>query len=255
MNRTPPLISVITPAFNAERFIGDTIKSVQAQTYTHWEMIIVDDASTDETAAVVEQFRKDDPRIQLIRLKTNGGPAVARNTAIDQAQGRYFAFLDADDMWLPEKLEKQLRFMQDNQIAFSFTKYITVHEDGTKTNSVVNIPEQVHYRQLLKHNVIGCLTVMLDTAMIGPVKMVDMRSRQDFALWLDLCKRGFTAYGLREVLAKYRITSHSLSRNKLKMAKQNWKIYRDVEQLTFLSSIWYFANYVYYSLKKYMRQY
>lgn len=247
-----PLISVITPAYNAERFIEDAINSVLRQTYTHWEMIIVDDCSTDRTREIIKLYLRKDTRIKLIELKNNSGPAVARNVAFEHARGRYLAFLDADDQWMPEKLEKQLNFMQDRQIAFSFTKYIKIKENNTETHSVVHIPDYVTYKQLLKHNVIGCLTVMLDTEMIGEVKMVNMRSRQDYALWLTLCKKGFTAYGLQEVLAKYRIVGNSISHNKFKMARQNWKVYREVKKLSLMKSMWYFANNVYFSVKKYL---
>lgn len=247
-----PLISVITPAYNAERFIEDAINSVLRQTYTHWEMIIVDDCSTDRTREIIKLYLRKDTRIKLIELKNNSGPAVARNVAFEHARGRYLAFLDADDQWMPEKLEKQLNFMQERQIAFSFTKYIKIKENNTETHSVVHIPDYVTYKQLLKHNVIGCLTVMLDTEMIGEVKMVNMRSRQDYALWLTLCKKGFTAYGLQEVLAKYRIVGNSISHNKLKMARQNWKVYREVKKLSLMKSVWYFANNVYFSVKKYL---
>lgn len=247
-----PFISVITPAYNSERFIEDAIRSVLKQTYTHWEMIIVDDGSTDRTPDIIEPYLKQDHRIKLIKLDKNSGPAVARNTAFKRAQGRYLAFLDADDQWMPEKLEKQLKFMQERQIAFSFTKYIKVKEDNMESDSVVSIPDQVTYRQLLKHNVIGCLTVMLDTDMIGEVRMVNMRSRQDYALWLTLCKQGFTAYGLQEILAKYRVRANSISSNKLKMAKQNWIVYRKVKKLGLMKSLWYFMNNVFFSVKKYL---
>lgn len=250
-NKSGPLISVITPAYNSERFLRDTIESVLRQTYTNWEMLIVDDGSTDRTQAVVEHYQEKDQRIKYIKLKKNCGPAVARNTAIEHARGRYLAFLDADDQWMPRKLEKQLQFMQERQIAFSFTEYIKIKENNTKTNTVVHIPEQVNYEQLLKHNVIGCLTVMLDKEMIGEVKMINIRARQDFALWLSLCKRGYTAYGFQEVLAKYRVVGNSVSSNKFKMAKQNWRIYRDVIKLNYTKSLWYFMNYMYYALKKY----
>lgn len=247
-----PLVSVITPAYNAERYIGDAIRSVLAQTYTDWEMIIVDDGSTDRTCAIIESYAARDPRISLVRLKENSGPAVARNAAMARAQGRYLAFLDADDEWLPEKLAKQLRFMQERQIAFSFTKYVKVKENHTGTHSVVKIPDCVDYKRLLKHNVIGCLTVMLDTEKTGKVEMIDIRSRQDFALWLTLCKRGFKAYGLQEVLAKYRVRGRSVSSNKLKMAQQNWKIYREIKKFGFLKSVWYFTNYMFHALRKYL---
>lgn len=247
------LVSIITPSYNSERFISATIESVLAQTYQNWEMIIADDCSTDRTLAIVEQYARADQRIKHINLGKNSGPAIARNSAIEQASGRYLAFLDDDDIWLPEKLEKQVQFMQDHQIAFSFTKYAQMTEDGTVMNTRLAIPDDVNYEQLLKHNVIGCLTVMLDTSMIGPVRMVNLRSRQDFVTWLALCKQGYTAYGLQEILAQYRIVSTSVSSNKFKMAKQMWKVYRQIEQLSLPKSMWCFLHYAYFSIRKLLK--
>ncbi|WP_373893909.1 glycosyltransferase family 2 protein [Virgibacillus natechei] len=242
-NKQNPLISIITPAYNAERFISQTIESAQAQTYTNWEMILVDDRSTDRTVEGIKSYQEQDDRIKLVELEENSGSAVARNTAMEAAKGQYFAFLDSDDLWTPEKLEKQLRFMQEKDIAFSFTKYAIVQEDGTLTKSVTSAPRYVDYDSLMKHCVIGCLTVMLDTAKIGRVEMVNIRTRQDYALWLTLTKQGFPAYGLPEVLAKYRLVENSISSNKLKAAKQNWYVYRHVEKQSLLKSIWYFSHY------------
>lgn len=237
------IISVITPAYNAEKFIGEAIESVLAQTYENWEMIIVDDCSRDQTVELVESYQQKDERIKLIKLKENGGSAVARNTAMDYAKGTYYAFLDSDDQWLPEKLEKQLRFMLDKDIAFSFTKYVRIHEDGTETNAITKAPSFVGYEDLMKHCVIGCLTVMLDQDKIGDERMVNIRTRQDYAFWLTLTQKGHLAYGLPEVLAKYRIVDNSISSNKIKAAKQNWYVYRHVEKSGLLKSIWYFSNY------------
>lgn len=249
-NHDYPLISIITPAYNSEAYIRETIQSVQAQTYTNWEMIIVDDCSTDATREIVKQLIVEDNRISLFKLEKNSGPAVARNTAIKHAKGRYLAFLDSDDMWLPEKLEKQFAFMSENNYGFSFTEYVKMSDDGKLVGKPVQIPEKVDYKKLLKRNVIGCLTVMIDTDVVGEVEMVNIRSRQDYVLWLSLCKKGFPAYGLQECLSKYRIVENSVSRNKIKMAKQNWKVYRKIEKLGFFKSAWYFGNYVYLSLKK-----
>lgn len=251
LNESSPLVSVITPVYNSERFISKTIKSVQVQTFQSWEMVIVDDCSTDNTVSIIQHYQKKDSRIKLIQLSENKGPAVARNTAINYAVGRYLAFLDGDDQWTPNKLKVQLEFMHKYQIAFSFTKYKIIDENGNDTGNVIDIPNQVNYKELLKDNIIGCLTVMLDTDKIGKVQMIDIRSRQDYVLWLTLLKRGYQAYGIQEVLAKYRIVGNSLSSNKLKMAKQNWKVYREVEKLSFFKSAWNFMFYIFYKLKKY----
>lgn len=239
-----PLISVITPAYNAERFIGDTIDSVLDQTFANWEMVIVDDRSTDNTTTIVEEYRKRDNRIKLIVLEKNSGSAVARNTAMENAKGRYIAFLDSDDRWLPEKLEKQLRFMQEKDIAFSFTTYVRILEDGTKTNAVSSTPESVNYDDLMKRCVIGCLTVMLDRDKVGHLTMVNIRTRQDYVYWLTITKKGFLAYGLPEILAEYRLVGNSISSNKWKAAKRNWYVFRKIEKQSLPKSIWYFSHYV-----------
>lgn len=249
-----PLISVITPAYNAERFIGDTIDSVLDQTYANWEMVIVDDRSTDNTTTIVEEYRKRDNRIKLIVLEENSGSAVARNTAMENAKGRYIAFLDSDDRWLPEKLEKQLHFMQEKDIAFSFTTYVRILEDGTKTNAVSSTPESVNYDDLMKRCVIGCLTVMLDRDKVGHLTMVNIRTRQDYVYWLTITKKGFLAYGLPEILAEYRLVGNSISSNKWKAAKRNWYVFRKIEKQSLPKSIWYFAHYVVRSITSYQME-
>ncbi|MGP4038863.1 glycosyltransferase family 2 protein [Gracilibacillus sp. D59] len=245
------LVSVITPTYNSETYIRDTIESVREQTYPHWEMIIVDDGSTDNTISIIEKYQNEDNRIRLIPLKKNQGAAVARNKAMKNAQGRYIAFLDSDDQWLPEKLERQLLFMNQHDYAFSYTKYLEVHSDD-QHNKVVTIPDSVEYNDLLKNCVIGCLTVILDRNKIDKIEMVNIRARQDYALWLNLTRRGFKAFGLQETLAKYRVRHNSISSNKIKMAKQNWKVYREVEKLSLSKSVWYFMHYAYFKLRKYI---
>lgn len=242
-------VSIITPAYNAEKFIQETIESVIQQTYPHWEMIIVDDCSTDQTTQIVKKYTEQDERIKLIQLKENSGAAVARNTAMDYATGKYLAFLDSDDLWLPEKLEKQVTFMQTNAIAFSFTKYERIHENGETTNGITEAPATVDYDALMKHCVIGCLTVMLDREKIGEMRMVNIRTRQDYAFWLQITRNGFPAYGLPEVLAKYRLVENSISSNKFKAAKRNWYVYRHIEKQSLPKSMWYFLNYAMKSVK------
>lgn len=244
MKQTPSSkVTVVTPAYNAERFIDQTIESVLDQTYPNWEMVIVDDSSTDRTVEIIKEYTEKDARIKLIELEENSGSAVARNTAMDHATGKYLAFLDSDDLWLPEKLEKQVAFMEKKDIAFSFTKYRQMLEDGTSTNATTDAPDTVGYDRLMKHCVIGCLTVMLDKEKIGSERMVNIRTRQDYAFWLTLTRKGFLAYGLPEVLANYRLVENSISSNKFKAAKQNWYVYRHIEKQSLWKSIWYFSNY------------
>lgn len=250
MDNGKPLISVITPSYNGEKFIEDTINSVLAQTYEKWEMIIVDDCSTDQTRNILDEYQKKDSRIHTIYLKENLGAAGARNTALRQAKGKYIAFLDGDDVWYPTKLEKQLAFMEERDLAFSFTQYDLMDEHGEKMGSTVTIPESIDYKGLLKNTIIGCLTVMINKEKTGYFEMPDIRTRQDFALWLAILKKGFTAYGLQETLSTYRIVPGSISSNKIKAAKKTWYVYRHVEKLNLLNSSWCFVNYAFQAVKK-----
>ncbi|WP_051189209.1 glycosyltransferase family 2 protein [Halalkalibacillus halophilus] len=244
-----PLVSVITPTFNAEGSIRDTIESVLEQTFTNFEVIVVDDCSQDQTVEIIQDFVNQDARVKCIQLETNQGAAIARNTAIDHAQGRYIAFLDSDDLWFPDKLEKQLTFMQENDVAFSFTKYVRMRDDGSLTSNISRAPETVGYSDLMKHCVIGCLTVMIDREKTGKIAMKNIRRRQDYALWLTLTSEGYLAYGIPEVLAKYRLGSNTVSSNKFKAAKGQWFVYRKIEKQNLLKSAYYFMHYATHGLK------
>ncbi|UAL47047.1 glycosyltransferase family 2 protein [Sutcliffiella horikoshii] len=244
------LVSVITPSYNAEKFISATIESVRTQTYTNWEMIIVDDCSKDTTREILKKYAELDPRIKPIFLEENSGAAVARNTALKAAQGDYVAFLDSDDLWVLDKLEKQLAFMQENDYAFSFTAYNLMDENGKPLDKVIDVPEQIDYKGLLKNTIIGCLTVMIDTRKVEPLQMPLIRTRQDFALWLKVLREGHIAYGMQEPLANYRIVEGSISSNKLKTAKRNWYVYREIEKLSLPYASWCFINYAFYAIKK-----
>ncbi len=245
------MVSVITPLYNAEKFIIETISSVQAQSYNDWEMIIRDDLSSDMSAELVERISGGDQRVQLIRQKHNAGPASARNAGIKVARGRYIAFLDSDDIWMPEKLERQLAFMSRNDLALSYTAYQTIDEESGAVTGTVQALGKVDYRELLKQNVIGCLTAIYDTQKLGKVYMPDILKRQDFALWLDILKRTPYAMGLNEALAYYRQRSDSLSSSKLQASLYNWKMYREVEKLPLHKAIYYFSWYTYRILNKY----
>lgn len=245
-----PLVSIITPCFNAQNFIEETIKSVRAQTYTNWEMIICDDVSSDDSRNIIEKHIKEDSRIKLIKLDKNSGAAVARNTAIKAAKGKYIAFLDSDDLWIPQKLEKQVAFMLENDIVFSFTEYSLISENGKDLGKIIKIPDYIDYRGLLKNTIIGCLTVMLDIEKLGKVQMPLIRTRQDFALWLSILRDGHKAYGIHEALSKYRLVQDSISRNKWKAAKRNWQVYREIEKLPFFDALWCFINYAWNAYRK-----
>ncbi|WHY64618.1 glycosyltransferase family 2 protein [Neobacillus sp. SuZ13] len=250
MSPQQPLISIITPSYNASLFIEQTINSVRKQTYQNWEMIIVDDCSSDNTPDILERFNKEDDRIHVIYLTQNGGAAVARNTALQHAKGRYVAFLDSDDCWKPEKLQKQLSFMQTNKFAFTFTGYELVTNEGVLLNKQISAPEQISYNDMLKNTIIGCLTVMIDREMAGDIQMPNIRTRQDLATWLSILKKGINAYGLNENLAEYRIGNPSISRNKWKAAKMNWFVYRKVEKLNVMKAFWCFSHYAFHAVLK-----
>lgn len=245
-----PLVSIITPSYNAEKFIEETIKSVQNQTLTDWEMIIVDDCSKDKTRDILHRIAELDSRLKVVLSEENGGAAVARNTALEQAKGRYIAFLDSDDLWKPKKLEKQIAVMQKNNYAFTFTAYELMNENGDLLNKTINAPNKIDYKGLLKNTIIGCLTVILDKDQVGDVRMPNIRTRQDFALWLSVLRDGHTAYGLSEPLSVYRLVEGSISSNKLKTAKRNWYVYREIEKLSLPYASWCFLNYAFYALKK-----
>ncbi len=244
------LVSIITPSYKSERFIEDTIKSVLNQTYENWEMIIIDDCSPDSSNTIIEKYMKEDNRIKLIRLEKNSGPAVARNTGIREAKGRYIAFLDADDQWLPEKLEKQINFMEEKNLAITYSSYYIIDEEGKEVGEYIVEPV-LTYNELLKRNMIGCLTGIYDTSKLGKVYMPDILKRQDHGLWLKILKKVGTTKGIVEPLAIYRLRKNSVSSNKLLAAKYTWKLLRDVEGLNIFKASYYFAWYIYYGINKY----
>ena len=245
----PPYVSVITPSYNSIRFIGETISSVQNQSYENWEMIIVDDGSTDQSAAKIKEIIEGDSRIRLLSLKENVGAAKARNLAIREARGRYIAFLDSDDIWLPHKLKTQLLFMEEMNIAFSYASYSLIDENGNELNREVSAPKSVDYHYLVGNTIIGCLTVMIDREKIPYVEMPSIQP-EDTALWLNLLHEGYEAKGIQQVLAKYRIVTNSVSRNKIRAAFRYWKLLREQERLNSVQIFYYFSKYAYHAYKK-----
>ncbi len=239
-----PLISIITPLFNGGNFIDQTIKSVQAQDYQNWELVVIDDLSSDNGCEIVRASQEKDERIRLIHNNKNLGPAATRNRGIEAAQGRYIAFLDSDDLWHPDKLGIQLDFMISNSVPFSFTHYQQIDESGSFIRFVDDLPAVVTYQDLLKFNYIGCLTAVYDTDFFGKVYMKDIRNRQDYALWLTLVKISGSAHCIKNNLASYRIRSNSISSNKLKMIKYHWYIYYSIERLGLFKSIYLVLNYI-----------
>jgi teichuronic acid biosynthesis glycosyltransferase TuaG len=244
------LVSIITPSYNSSKFIKDCIASVFSQTYKNWEMIIVDDCSKDNSKEIISELSTKDKRIKPIFLEKNVGAAEARNAAIRQSKGKYVAFLDSDDLWSPKKLEKQLSFMYENEIAFSYTNYQFMSENGADLSNIILAPEKMTYDSYLKNTIIGCLTVIIDREKSGEFEMPNIRSSHDMALWLLIMKRGFSAYGLDENLARYRIVSTSNTASKWHAVNDVWKVYRQVEKLSFIYSAWCFVWYAFNALKK-----
>ena len=233
------MISIITPSYNCSEFIAETIKSIQAQTYTDWELLITDDCSTDISRDIIQQFADSDPRIKLFCLDTNSGAGIARNNSIREANGQYIAFCDSDDRWFPEKLEKQLNFMREKGCALSYTSYMTCEEDGTLKGIVV-CRNHESLSSLSKDDKIGCLTVMYDTSKVGKVYMPPLRKRQDWAMKLKVLQICKDAYGLKEPLAYYRLRNDSISRNKKSLIKYNIAVYKEVFGWSKLRSTLYF---------------
>ncbi|CAI3796517.1 glycosyltransferase family 2 protein [Rheinheimera sp. MM224] len=248
-------VSVIMPAYNVAGYIAESIQSVIAQSFQQWELLIVDDRSTDDTVNVVQQYANDS-RIKLIQNDKNLGGAGSRNVAIKAAQGRYIAFLDSDDLWAPEKLERQLAFMHEKKADFSFSGYSTITEQGAVVDDI-EVPSKINFNKLLKHNYIGCLTAIYDTKPFGKIYMPLVRKRQDFALWLELLKRFDYAYGLNENLGQYRVRAGSLSASKKDALVYYWRVLRQVGECNLFSSIYNISCYlvIVFLKKKYVKLY
>lgn len=238
-------VTVVTPTWNSAKYIRETIESVQAQTYQNWEMVIVDDCSTDNTVEIVKDIIKSDSRIRIIEQEVNQGAAIARNIAVQNSKGRFIAYLDSDDRWKKEKLEKQIKFMQDNDYGFSCTSYEVIDFEGKNLNKIVYMLNKVDYRGFLTNNLLQTVGIMIDTYKVDKKYLVmpNIRRRQDAATWMQILKAGFLCYGLHEVLAEYRRTPNSLSSNKIKAVMGTWKLYREIENLPLLLSCYCFIRY------------
>lgn len=246
------LVSIILPSYNSSKFLEESINSVLNQSYDTWELIIVDDDSTDGSKEIITKFSKLDDRIKSLFLEKNIGAAKSRNIAIKQSKGKYIAFLDSDDIWVDNKLEKQILFMKEKQVAFSFTTYQRINENKTKFLKTVRSPKQMTYSSYLKNTIIGCSTVIIDREKTGDFQMPNIRSSHDMALWLLIMKRGFLAFGLDKNLAYYRIVSSSNTANKIRAVKEVWDVYRKVEKLNIIYSVYNFIGYAYNAIKKRM---
>ncbi|MBH12474.1 glycosyltransferase family 2 protein [Leeuwenhoekiella palythoae] len=244
-----PLVSIVTPSYNSEKYIAETIASVQQQTVTDWELLIVDDASSDATVTKIKRLQAEDSRIKCFSLKENKGPAHARNLGIQKARGKYLTFLDADDLWFPEFLERSST--EAKMHPFVFASYKRLDENLEPYLSDFIVPEKVSYTDILKSNSISCLTAFLDIEVLGKKYMPLIKKRQDMGLWLQYLKKTNYAYGIQEPLAIYRIRRDSLSRNKTGLIKHQWKFYREVEQLSVFASAYYLTCWAYKGFVKY----
>lgn len=242
-------VSVILPNYNCGKFIGETIESVIAQTYDDWELLIVDDCSSDCSVEIVKGYCEKDDRIKLYRHETNKGGAAARNLALREASGRWVAFLDSDDLWLPQKLEKQLRFMIDNNYRFCYTAYEQIDEEGRYSGVLVTGPKKVTERKMLRYCYPGCLTVVYDSSEIGTVQIPDEigTGENDYALWLRVCKH-YTCYYFAEALSLYRVRGNSMSHKSslFKLIGNHYKLFRISEKrgvigamLCVIRNLWY----------------
>ncbi len=237
------LVSIITPMYNSEKYISATIDSVLKQTYKNWEMIIINDGSNDNSKEIVSSYVNLDGRIKVIDIKKNRGVSYARNKGISNSQGSFIAFIDSDDIWNSNKLEKQIEFMITNNAAWSFTAYELIDEENNPLKKIIEVPEFIDYNGLLKGNIIGCSTVMIDKRKIDKIEM-PLNKHEDYITWLSILKRGYRGYGLNDVLTNYRKLDNSISSNKLKSAKWTWEIYREVEKLNLFKSLYYFSHYM-----------
>jgi len=229
------LVSIIMPAYNCEGFIGVALESVLSQTYKNWEVIVVDDCSTDNTPKVVKSYT--DPRIKYYKLDTNSGAAVARNKAVDIADGRYIAFLDSDDLWFPEKLKKQIHFMKNNNFNFTCTSYTKINEKGEYLNRTIETQLKRDYMGVLK-TCPGNSTVIYDAVNLGKFTIPNIKKRNDYVMWLQIIKKEKYLMGIQEALGSHRIRSEGISNNKSSLVIYHWKVYRQIEKLSLIRSLY-----------------
>jgi glycosyltransferase involved in cell wall biosynthesis len=246
------LVSIIMPSYNTGRFIKETIESVLAQSYPAWELIIVDDCSTDDTDDVVSQYLAD-KRIRYIKNDTNSGAAVSRNKALREAKGKWIAFLDSDDLWEKNKLENQIKFMEENNYCFSYTNYIEIDENSVPNGKMVTGPKKITKTGMFNYCWPGCLTVMYNAEKIGLIQIKDIKKNNDYALWLKVCKKA-DCFLLNETLARYRKRSGSISNHSYKsLIKWHYKLFKEAEEINAVSSFFLTCrNLLFGVLKKFL---
>lgn len=243
------MVSIILPTYNSYKFIEQTLNSILNQTYHNWELLITDDYSTDLTWEIIKKYQCNDNRIKIFQLEKNSGAAVARNNSIKHAKGRFIAFCDSDDQWKKNKLEKQIAFMEQKNVALAYTAYDVIDEQNDARGEVVP-PLKVTYKDMLKNNYIGCLTAIYDSGKLGKMYMPTIRKRQDWALWLAILKKIDFAQGLEEKLSIYRVRRSSLSDKKVELLKYNFRLYHEIEGYSYIKSIYFLIRFLYYYSQK-----
>lgn len=246
-----PLVSVITPMYNGEKYLTEMIDSVINQTYSNWELVIVDDYSTDNSCKIVEEYVKQDSRIRLIKQKKNAGPAEARRVSIKNAKGKYIAFLDCDDIWMPEKLEKQIGYMESNGVTVTCTSYHIGSEDCKVIHKEFIVPKLINYKMLLKQNYLSCDTVVINKEAVREISIESYKKHEDYITWLRLIKQVNEVHGIRDSLAVYRMRNNSRSSGKVDSAFQIWKVYKEKEKLNSISATIYTLYYIVNGVLKY----
>lgn len=246
-----PIVSIIIPVYGCEAYLRETLDSVIAQTFTEWEAILINDCSPDNSLVIANEYAERDPRFRVYSHEKNQGAHIARNTALEYVRGRYISYLDSDDIWMPQKLQIQLDFMQKNGVYACITSYQTVEEDGTYRNTVT-VPERTGYKQMLGNTLTCTHTAVFDTEKIDKnlLIMPTIGAAEDLATWLTVMKAGFDFFGLPDVMAKYRKHGGSRSSNKIRAMKNTWNIYRNIEHLNIFQSAYYFVGYAFHAVMK-----
>ena len=249
-----PLISVIMPAYNSAKYIEQSIKSVQGQSYENWELLVIDDASSDETTVIIKDLAKEDCRIKLHVNDSNQGTAWCRNYAAQISQGEFVAYLDSDDIWYADKLGRQLSVLAKSDVDLVYCSYGYIDEAGVRSPKIFRVPEQVTLKQMLKQNVIGCSTVMVKKAVAAQYRFSSQYYLEDFVLWLSMLKDKKQLYGLTDALVDYRIRKNSRSNNKLLCAKHRWTVFREFLKFSRLKSMYYMVQYATAGIIKYINR-
>ena len=253
MEKKDPVVSIVTPVYNVEKFIEETMDSVRAQTFEDWELLLVEDGCKDDTVGVIQSYLEitGEERIRLIQMEQNGGAARARNRGVMEARGQYLTYLDADDLWEPQKLEHELAFLRERDAAFVFTGYEFADENGKGLGKIVRVPETIDYKEALKNTTIFTSTVMFDLSKLSKEElMMPVMKSEDTALWWKVLRGGVIAHGLDENLVKYRRAGKSLSSNKLEAIRRIWNLYRKAEGMSIPNSALHFCFWAVRAVKR-----